>query len=308
MTKFITSIPYFITGHSREALKHYDQHSRSKPVLFTVCLFLPAALWFLTGMLVTYNIYQLPVGMAIIAGLLMSAVVFALDWVIINMSKNVFASIVRIALALCIAILGGLLLDTIIFGKDIEQAAIKQYVAKREAELGIQQGRVDTAGITLNKEMKGEGSKLGAGYGKVAEKNDSALAREIRTLENSQAAWAAEKDILNNDAHSQYRQKLAELNLVSLAHRMEHLNALKLQFKDVKLTWWLLLIIMVTLELVPLIAKLTSRASAYELDQEAYREILEMRRRQVMEKQRFYAKQPALARQAGKLIGQNTNN
>jgi len=111
----------FITGDNYQMLKSETTPSRKKVIALAMAVFVPTLMWFITGFLMVYAVFEKPLHTAIFAGLLAAAMIFIIEKLVVMSSGSKWLVMFRVLLAFLVAALGSVFLDEVIFAKDISQ-------------------------------------------------------------------------------------------------------------------------------------------------------------------------------------------
>ncbi|MBA3286210.1 MAG: DUF4407 domain-containing protein [Nitrosopumilus sp.] len=256
--------------------------SKQKVALMANALLLPVIIWAINGYLLTKQVLEASQGIAIFTGFICAFVIFLVERIIIMSNSNKGMKQLRILLGICVALLGAMALDEVIFKNDIDHQINKnkeQYAEKRATEVGINfdkvnrmeeriqsiiQGKSNISAaeqIAIN-EMDGKGSGL-RGVGKIAQtKMDIAANRknEVELEKNSYdsliLAKTAAMSLAKDEAKTEFRDGL-----------MIRLKALfQLVFSDLgmAIAYILLTVLMFCIEFIVVLVKSNTPVSIYE--------------------------------------------
>ncbi len=189
----------FITGDQYSMLVEDTPKSKQKVALMANALLLPVLAWAINGYLLTRQVLETSWGVALFTSFICAFVIFLVERIIIMSTTSEGMKRFRIVLGVCVALLGALALDEVIFKCDIDHQINKnkgQYAEKRAHEAGVSfdtlngmAGRLQSISqgksnigvaeqIAIN-EMDGKGSGV-RGAGKIAQKKlDIAANRKI---------------------------------------------------------------------------------------------------------------------------------
>lgn len=110
-----------ITGDDYQMLKSETAPSRKKVTALAIAVFVPTLMWFITGFLMVYAVFEKPLYTAIFAGLLAGTMIFIIEKLVVMSSGSKWLVAFRVMLAFLVAALGSAFLDEVIFAKDITQ-------------------------------------------------------------------------------------------------------------------------------------------------------------------------------------------
>lgn len=291
MYKLISFLPYRITGDSFELLRQYDANSRKKIIQLGWFVMIPTLLWFITGFLISSSLLDQPALTAILTGLACSAFIFIVERSIILAKKSNWLLILcRITLGLCVALFGSALLDLVIFKGDIGHYAKEKFLNDKKAEADSASAFLEGASNRLNEEMQGTGGSKKKGYGEISKELKSQQEEARQRLKQIKVEISHFNDVISNSGHPEYQGMVDKLGMKTVAYRAELLHQL-IKEDWFKMTIWVLLIVIgFMMEFMPIVTKLGSRPSAYELDQEAMHSILANRRLKALQKSDYYAR------------------
>ena len=145
----ITNYLFHIINEDFSNYKSLDKQTIKRTKLFGLLMHIPIILWFVLGYFLSQQLFSnVSTAMAILAGMGCSFFIYLIDLAIISDRKiSIKKFIFRFLIALIIAFLGALLVDTFIFEKDINR-----HISKNE-EMTIN-NNFDTKIIAQNALMK----------------------------------------------------------------------------------------------------------------------------------------------------------
>ncbi len=112
--------------------ENYGQVSRQTPETKrvmanrAVALAIPVMIWFVLGLAFTRVFFHKPVSFAILAGLFSASLVWLVDRSILMARKNGRSSLLRVGLAVAVAIIGAICLDELLFAEDIRNYKLER--------------------------------------------------------------------------------------------------------------------------------------------------------------------------------------
>lgn len=124
-----------ITGDDYNTLANDTLKSKKKVALFAWSIVIPVILWFLCGFLLVTKILNGSIASALATAIVLSVIVLVIERSIILSNGGKFIAIFRLALAIFVAFIGALIVDEIIFEKDIDQQLAKNQRMEAETEL-----------------------------------------------------------------------------------------------------------------------------------------------------------------------------
>lgn len=110
-----------VTGDDYQMLKTETTPSRKKVLALATAVFIPTIMWFITGFLMVYSVFDKPFLAALFAGLIAAIVIFIVEKLVVMSNGSNWLLAFRIVLAFLVAALGSAFLDEVIFAKDITQ-------------------------------------------------------------------------------------------------------------------------------------------------------------------------------------------
>jgi Na+-transporting methylmalonyl-CoA/oxaloacetate decarboxylase gamma subunit len=256
--------------------------SKQKVALMANALLLPVLAWAINGYLLTRQVLETSWGVALFTSFICAFVIFLVERIIIMSTTSEGMKRFRIVLGVCVALLGSLALDEVIFKSDIDyQLNInkEQFAEIRAKEAGfrfdtlngmagrlqsINQGK-DNIGvaeqIAIN-EMDGKGSGV-KGAGKIAQKKLDIAANRKIVVELEQRSY-----------DSLIQAKTTELNLVKEKAKAEYKDGLmirvdslfQLVFSDwgMAIAYLVLTVLMFCIEFIVVLVKSKTPESNYE--------------------------------------------
>lgn len=137
--------------------------------------------------------------------------------------------------------------------------------------------------------MTGKGGSNQRGLGAISQ----VLKRQVLELKVTgmriDSIRNQEEAAIFNSGDSVHKETLNKLGLNTIAHRSALLHELIAKDSFTGAIWLALLILGLLIEIIPIISKLATPKSAYELDLDAYEEVLANRRKSALQKSNFYA-------------------
>ncbi|RZJ87823.1 MAG: DUF4407 domain-containing protein [Chryseobacterium sp.] len=291
LTKALSRIPYLVTGDSPEVLISYDIKSRKKIMQLGWLILLPVFIWFITTYLLVVQIMGGSRSNALISAVSTATIVFLLERSIVLAGKsNWLLTGLRLTMGIAIGIIGAFLLDLVIFENDIDYQMRMIRLDESKTHVNDANSALKQADSTLTAEMTGNGGSKRAGYGRISEtmQNKAAEAKQFRDSVSRQLAI---EETQMADAHAENKKIWkAKLGLTTIAYRMKIVDSLVVNNKGIRAFYWAFFILGFVLEFLPILTKVFTPKSAYELDQEAQERILKSRRDFVLERCALYEK------------------
>lgn len=272
----------FITGDQYSMLIEDTPKSKQKVALMANALLLPVLVWAINGYLLARQVLETSLGVALFSSFICAFVIFLVERIIIMSNTNGGMKRFRIILGICVALLGSLALDEVIFKSDIDHQIAKNkehYAEKISMETGL---RFDTlngmAGRLLSirhgknnvaiaeqlaiDEMDGIGSGI-RGAGKITQqKLDIAAGRKNEVIIEQRSY-----DSLINEKIDVMKQAKVEAKAEFKDGLMIRLKALfQLVFSDfgMAIGYILLTILMFCIEFIVVLVKSNAPVTNYE--------------------------------------------
>lgn len=281
MIKEMLKLSTFITGDEYQIAKQADPISKRKITIVASLLLVPTFMWLVNGYLITKMVLDHSWTVALVVAIGCGFIIFILERAIIHV-KGPWISSFRILLGLLIAVIGSIGWDEVIFEKDIDNHMIK-YKAELAKEridnklsdhalsLQLQKEAVDKAYIdwqtSLNIALSEADGTGGSGI------------RGISNITNLKIEAAHQKKEIYNTLEQKYEllqteaqktKKLAESEFNSTFNDHSLLTRIKVLFDMVFNDWYMLIpyllitSLLVVLEFIVIIYKLSSDKTAYE--------------------------------------------
>lgn len=285
----------FITGDQYSMMVEDTPKSKQKVALMANALLLPVLVWAINGYLLTRQVLMTSLGVALFTSFICAFVIFLVERTIIMSTTSEGMKQFRIVLGVCVALLGALALDEVIFKSDIDhQINIdkEQYVVKRATEAGvsfdtlnglarrlqsISQGKnnIGVAEQIAVNEMDGKGSGM-RGAGKVAQKKldivasrKNAVAFEQKSFDSLIHAKISAMNIAKEEAKYAYKD--------GLMIRVKALFLLVFSDWGMGIAYVVLTVLMFCIEFIVILVKSKTPESNYERRVKLIEEIGEKR-------------------------------
>lgn len=144
--KFYLQIACFFTGYEYKILLECSSLSIKKLKKYFSAIIIVSIIWFFVGFNFSQTYIKLGVGQSIIGAIIAVIMIIQIErQIILSIERNRFAMRVRLVLGLIIALLGGAIIDQIIFQDDIEyakkesdQIKVNEIMKKKTAQLDSQ--------------------------------------------------------------------------------------------------------------------------------------------------------------------------
>jgi hypothetical protein len=291
-TNKLERLPYWITGDSFDTLQGYDSNSRKKIHQLGWFVLIPTMLWFLTGYLAQTELLGGSPIIGLVTASICASFIFIIERsLVIARRAHWFLVIVRITLGLVVAGLGSFIVDLVIFKSDINVYAIQKYKEKAFLE----RKKIHTLELawtdSLNREMKGSGGSRQRGYGVISQEMKKQLS-DIRAQGSAMdSIQRLEEEYFSDEGNQHHKAMIEKIGLNTIIHRSSMLHKLIAEDAITRIVWLSLLMLGLLIEVMPVISKLATKKSAYELDLEAQELILANRRQIAIRKSNFYMNQ-----------------
>jgi hypothetical protein len=102
-------------------LKSETTPSRKKVLALAIAVFIPTIMWFITGFLMVYAVFEKSLLPALFAGFIAATMIFIIEKLVVMSQGSRWLVLFRVILAFLVAALGSVFLDEVIFAKDINQ-------------------------------------------------------------------------------------------------------------------------------------------------------------------------------------------
>lgn len=120
-----------LTGEDYSLLSHDTPGSKKKVALLANCLMIPVIMWFINGFLISSEIMRCSLLISSIIATIAALIIFLVERTVIMANSNNWMKAFRVLLGVCVAFLGSIFLDEVIFKNDIDQ----QLETEKDAEL-----------------------------------------------------------------------------------------------------------------------------------------------------------------------------
>ena len=274
-----------LVGENAELLMKESVHSQQKIVMMAISLLIPVLLWLVQGTMLARIVMLQPWLIAIGVGIGCAFLIYWVDRLILTIPMlNGWVLRARLLLAFCIAVIGGMVMDLIIFNADIERKIEKLYLGQRdsldqqfERSESMQeqklidfsrakQARLDSLQQSYLAEIQGRGSAEGSGPGKISEAILSNLMNPARE-EVGQAESALKSFREGKVARKAKNRELANRDN-GLELRLDLLHSTIFHSWFTTLIFCAFTIGFFILELLPLMTKLSLRQTALDVKRE----------------------------------------
>lgn len=278
MFKFFTKI----TADDHNMLINDTPASRKKVVLLANALFVPVLLWFISAFAMATGLFQATIIGGIFTGLIAATFIFLIDRSILMANGNRWITSIRIVMGFCIATIGSIMVDELIFHDDINQqfeinkeAAIKvaqdSISAKYSASLNISSNQLAQKAAIWNnglddakKEADGKGGSKQRGVGEItqiklqiADKQQTDYHRAKADNDSILRVKAIALEKAENQINSTYGKAM-------LLHRIEALFDLIASNKVVAFIYIIFTIFIWCLEFLVILLKMNTAETNYE--------------------------------------------
>lgn len=283
----------FLTGIHIKNLNNIFSSTRSQIVLYGNCLIIPVLLWFFIGFLSLQHLFGAGLIVATIVGLILAFLILLVERSIILTEKGKLISVFRVLLGFCIALIGAVMLDVVIFQNDIENK-LAEFREARGEEVAINtkatfQFKLDNLNeqydqlnrafkrknqLATEELTKGKVSRAGSGPGPV----HKLLQKRAENLKMQRDAVNNKRLELNEDLNSLVSQQselaMAEFNDKGLLMQVRALHELINTNSLIKVVFWVIFVFLFALEFIVIIVKLSSSSNlGKDLDAEIENQI-----------------------------------
>ena len=208
----------FLTGENYALLSGDTPQSKKKVIAMAIAMLVPTMLWIISGFLLVHNVLGSSIGVGVLAAAVSGALVFIIEKLIIMSTASKGLAWFRVSLGICVAVLGSLALDEVIFKDDIDVEVARLKVegkkkagqhagelfmlenrfTEKRADLDTAVKRYNDAVLAVVAETDGSGGTGNTGVGNVARfKREIAnerqvemvrLQQEVKMLDTARAA------------------------------------------------------------------------------------------------------------------------
>ncbi len=154
--------------------------------------------------------------------------------------------------------------------------------------------------------MSGNGGSKKRGFGMISKELKEQQEEAKLQANKLEKEFKEFSNAISDNTDPRHNIAIEKLGLNTIAFRAGILHDLLKEDCFKKYFWRLILVIGFIMEFMPIITKIGSIKTAYELDQEALELIMENRRRQVVEKSNFYTQIGLAGRMAEESINKKS--
>lgn len=293
----------YITGDDYNLVKNETPESKKKISMYAMIMILPVSLWMIMGFLIVTEIMKGTFAAAACTGAIAGLAIFIIERSIIMSKGRKWIFITRLILGLLISALGALVFDEIIFKNDVEKQLkvnkreyIKEEVSKwteaNNAMIDIQShetGNYDSlqkaAQEIYLQEINGTGGTGRRGVDIVA-KEKYKIYTDIKTIyENEKLKLDSMRNNLES-ARNEYALKLeSESDDGLLLHRIKAMYDLIGKNTAMMIVCLIFSLVILIIELLVVIIKLSSDKTNYERVNEMKEEICKRRISKILNKE-----------------------
>lgn len=272
----------FITGDEYSMLVDDTTKSKQKVALMANALLLPVIAWAINGYLLTRQVLETSLGVALFTSFVCAFFIFLVERIIIMSTTSEEMKRFRIVLGVCVAFLGALALDEVIFKSDIDHQINKnkeQYAEKKASKAGedfdmvngmagrlqsLDEGRsgIGAAEQLAINEMDGKGSGM-KGAGRIAQKKLDIAASRKNAVALEQRAYDSliqEKTTAMNNAKEEAESGYKD----GLMIRVKALFQLVFSDWAMCIAYLVLTVLMFCIEFIVVLVKSKTPESNYE--------------------------------------------
>lgn len=271
-----------IVGADYQILRTCGPESKKKIVIVANALFIPVLLWLITGFLISYEILCKNLGVSILTSLICGTIIFLIERQIIMSRGSSFQTAIRLVMGLCVATLGSIALDEIIFKKDIDiqvQSNKAKYIKEEtekyclELDNSLHKQKADVVSSkdkwtsTLN-----DANKEADGTGGSGQKGVSSITKlKLKTAQylfvDYNMALAKLKLIESEKSKATYSKQLElnkQFNTNSLLIRVKAMFELILVDKAMLAVYLIFTLLLFVLEFIVIITKYSVNTTTYD--------------------------------------------
>jgi hypothetical protein len=111
----------FVIGENPDELRKLSKSTINRAKAFAIAIHLPVALWAASGFLIAYNLFKLPTILSALTSLGCSILVYLLERIVLAAPRSGGTKVARILIGLITAVLGTLMVDLVIFDREIAE-------------------------------------------------------------------------------------------------------------------------------------------------------------------------------------------
>ncbi|MCB0537542.1 MAG: DUF4407 domain-containing protein [Bacteroidetes bacterium] len=282
----------YIIGLDPQVTSKYQPESKRKIALLATCLLVPVILWFISTFLLVHHVLAGTGTAALTAALTASFIIFLIERSIILANSSKVITAFRVVLGMAIAIIGSICIDEVIFKNDIDNKVAEYqhaYVASagNKTKDGFKEVLREKATVKDQKykawqkalkEAKGEADgSSGSGIAKVGQitKLKLSIAKQLeQEYRQAQTAYDNKVAESNKQAQTAISEAATSFNGNALLLRIKAMFDLIKENSFMRFVYIVFTILLVMLEFLVVIIKLTSKPT---VDEE-----LEMMRNQLL--------------------------
>jgi hypothetical protein len=271
-----------IVGADYQILRTCGPESKKKIIIVANALFIPVLLWLITGFLISYEILCKNLGLSILTSLICGTIIFLIERLIIMSQGSSFQTAIRLVMGLCVATLGSIALDEIIFKNDIDiqvQSNKAKYIKEEtgkyclDIENSIQKQSIavensknkwKTALIDANKEADGTGGSGRKGVSSITKlklETASYLFTDYNKALTKLTLMESEK---SKNTYSKQLELSKHFNSNSILVRVKAMFELILNDSAMLVVYVVFSILMFVLEFIVIITKYTVGTTSYD--------------------------------------------
>ena len=139
----------YVIGERPEELRTLSKSSIHRAKAFAIALHVPVLLWATFGYLIAHNLFKMGLPASLLVSALCASIVYALERLVIATPRSGWMRLARIFIGLITALLGTLMVDLVLFDREIveqlgragEVRIAQEYATRRVAATAVANGR-----------------------------------------------------------------------------------------------------------------------------------------------------------------------
>lgn len=297
------NLAYLILGDNPEHLRQHTVQSRRKIQVLAWSIVVSTFLWFIIGFFTARNLMSQGCLISTLTGCVTGFLVFIMDRSIALSSRSIPLFIYRSLLGLVIAVLGSVLLDSILLSEDIDyymtkkgqalaDSAYSKAIKNATPEVDRQKQQVQEK-YALYVARQNNYEKEVDGTGGSQSRGKSIIANEKEKLMNSAQSdfIQSQKDLVHlqvevvERAEKLRSESLENTGKKTLLYRIQCLEEFISSNQEAKRVYWMLFAFNFLLEIGVIFFKMFGRKTSYELEVERAEEIRNKRSEQILKAQ-----------------------
>lgn len=272
----------FLTGKKYRKKDLYSS-SRNQIILFGNCLLIPVMLWFFIGFLSVQNLFGGGWFAGMVTGIILAFLILLVERAILLTDKGFWVTGFRLVLGVCVALIGAILLENVVFQNDIENKITEyqiNFVDESIARARLNhQNRLDELATRYQEDhsrfLKADQAAIDEFYGLGPSKTDGNgpyyrfLRNRANVLKETRDGTKVELDGLRNKVGEDLREAesiaLAQFNGDGLLMKIKALHDLVISDRIMLGVFIVFFVFFFALEFVVVVVKLNSKKSLSEI-------------------------------------------